>query len=136
MNGCSDYSTFSLNTKAFEVLPKRQGIEIAPECPGVHDIDHKIRKSPILIILHNLHASRSAHAWKMAVNLIRNRLQWHFNFHRLCVVRCASHSSRPNDMIDRIIRVDHAGEYGADRIYAGQVAVLENTSVGPTIKVW
>ncbi len=27
-------------------------------------------------------------------------------------------------MIDRIIRVDHAGEYGATRIYAGQLAVL------------
>jgi len=25
---------------------------------------------------------------------------------------------------DRIIRVDHAGEYGANRIYAGQMAVL------------
>jgi len=37
-------------------------------------------------------------------------------------------------MIDRIIRVDHAGEYGADRIYAGQHAVLENTSVGETIQ--
>jgi demethoxyubiquinone hydroxylase (CLK1/Coq7/Cat5 family) len=27
-------------------------------------------------------------------------------------------------------RVDHAGEYGADRIYAGQLAVLGNTEVG------
>ena len=27
-------------------------------------------------------------------------------------------------MIDRFIRVDHAGEFGADRIYAGQLAVL------------
>ncbi len=27
-------------------------------------------------------------------------------------------------MIDRIVRVDHAGEYGAARIYAGQLAVL------------
>merc|ERR1711915_1093394 len=30
--------------------------------------------------------------------------------------------------------VNHAGEYGADRIYAGQLAVLKNTSVGPTIQ--
>jgi len=37
-------------------------------------------------------------------------------------------------MLDRIIRVDHAGEYGADRIYAGQLAVLKDTPVGPTIK--
>eukprot|EP00088_Acartia_fossae_P009404 TRINITY_DN14552_c0_g1_i1.p1 TRINITY_DN14552_c0_g1~~TRINITY_DN14552_c0_g1_i1.p1 ORF type:complete len:205 (+),score=24.34 TRINITY_DN14552_c0_g1_i1:38-652(+) len=36
--------------------------------------------------------------------------------------------------IDKIIRVDHAGEYGADRIYAGQLAVLGKTDVGPTIQ--
>jgi ubiquinone biosynthesis monooxygenase Coq7 len=29
-------------------------------------------------------------------------------------------------MIDRIIRVDHAGEFGARRIYEGQLAVLKN----------
>uniref|UniRef100_A0A8C3W5E8 5-demethoxyubiquinone hydroxylase, mitochondrial n=1 Tax=Catagonus wagneri TaxID=51154 RepID=A0A8C3W5E8_9CETA len=40
-------------------------------------------------------------------------------------------------VVDRIIRVDHAGEYGANRIYAGQMAVLGRTSVGPTIqKMW
>lgn len=27
------------------------------------------------------------------------------------------------------------GEFGADRIYAGQMAILGKTSVGPTIKV-
>lgn len=57
-------------------------------------------------------------------------------------------------MVDKFVRVDHAGELGADRIYAGQMAVLgENelivrllnalikfmfleghTKVGPTIK--
>jgi ubiquinone biosynthesis monooxygenase Coq7 len=30
------------------------------------------------------------------------------------------------EMRDRMIRVDHAGEYGANRIYAGQMAVLGN----------
>ena len=30
----------------------------------------------------------------------------------------------PAQLIDRIIRVDHAGEYGAKRIYEGQMAVL------------
>nr|XP_012591511.1 5-demethoxyubiquinone hydroxylase, mitochondrial isoform X1 [Microcebus murinus]XP_012591512.1 5-demethoxyubiquinone hydroxylase, mitochondrial isoform X1 [Microcebus murinus] len=39
--------------------------------------------------------------------------------------------------VDRIIRVDHAGEYGANRIYAGQMAVLGRSSVGPIIqKMW
>ena len=42
---------------------------------------------------------------------------------------------RPRPHIDRIIRVDHAGELGANRIYAGQMAVLGRTSVGPTIQV-
>ena len=29
-------------------------------------------------------------------------------------------------LLESIIRVDHAGEFGADRIYAGQMAVLGN----------
>lgn len=33
-------------------------------------------------------------------------------------------SSRPSKMVDKFVRVDHAGELGADRIYAGQLAVL------------
>ncbi|XP_069503237.1 5-demethoxyubiquinone hydroxylase, mitochondrial isoform X1 [Ambystoma mexicanum] len=37
-------------------------------------------------------------------------------------------------VIDRVIRVDHAGEYGANRIYAGQMAILGRTSVGPVIQ--
>ena len=36
-------------------------------------------------------------------------------------------------MVDRMIRVDHAGEYGAVRIYEGQLAVLGRTADGPTI---
>lgn len=36
--------------------------------------------------------------------------------------------------LDSIIRVDHAGELGADRIYAGQMAILGSTSKGPLIK--
>jgi ubiquinone biosynthesis monooxygenase Coq7 len=38
-------------------------------------------------------------------------------------------------MLDRMIRVDHAGEYGADRIYAGQMFVLGNDKkTGPLIQ--
>eukprot|EP01134_Creolimax_fragrantissima_P005105 CFRG5105T1 len=36
--------------------------------------------------------------------------------------------------IDTMVRVDHAGELGADRIYAGQYSVLQRTPVGPVIK--
>lgn len=42
--------------------------------------------------------------------------------------------SRSSPEVDSIIRVDHAGELGADRIYAGQMAVLGRTSVGPLIQ--
>lgn len=37
-------------------------------------------------------------------------------------------------LVDEFLRVDHAGELGADRIYAGQMAVLGGTPVGPTIR--
>jgi len=44
----------------------------------------------------------------------------------------------PGDMnkrqrIDRMLRVDHAGEYGAQRIYAGQLAVLKHDASAPEI---
>jgi ubiquinone biosynthesis monooxygenase Coq7 len=39
-----------------------------------------------------------------------------------------------NELIRRILRVDQAGEYGAVRIYEGQLAVLGDTSVGPVIR--
>ncbi len=37
-------------------------------------------------------------------------------------------------LVERMIRVDHAGEYGAARIYAGQLAVLGKTDSGPVIR--
>jgi hypothetical protein len=35
------------------------------------------------------------------------------------------------EVLERTIRVDHAGEYGAKRIYEGQLAVLGRTKYGP-----
>jgi ubiquinone biosynthesis monooxygenase Coq7 len=58
----------------------------------------------------------------------------------------ATHSPKPpprrrlpgdlskRDLIDRIIRVDHAGEFGAQRIYEGQLAVLGRRPCGKTIR--
>ena len=37
-------------------------------------------------------------------------------------------------VIDRILRVDHAGEYGAQRIYQGQIAVLGRGKFGPVLE--
>ena len=42
--------------------------------------------------------------------------------------------SDPKTLIERMIRVDHAGEYGAARIYEGQLAVLGKRPVGDTIR--
>jgi len=48
--------------------------------------------------------------------------------------RPATHLPAPADgMVDRMIRVDHAGEYGAVRIYLGQLAVLGERPVAPVI---
>ncbi|EDS40176.1 coenzyme q10 biosynthesis protein [Culex quinquefasciatus] len=43
-------------------------------------------------------------------------------------------TKRCPEMIDRIIRVDHAGELGANQIYKGQLAVLGHTKAGKTIE--
>lgn len=52
-----------------------------------------------------------------------------------------THRSRPlpgdlsaDALVDRVIRVDHAGEYGAKRIYEGQLAVLGRKAEGPVIR--
>ncbi len=40
----------------------------------------------------------------------------------------------PKRMIERIIRVDQAGEVGAERIYAGQLAILGKSKSAETIR--
>lgn len=40
----------------------------------------------------------------------------------------------PDEDVARMIRVDHAGEYGAVRIYAGQLAVLGKRPAGKVIR--
>ena len=40
----------------------------------------------------------------------------------------------PEETIARMIRVDHAGEYGAKRIYDGQLAVLGRSGAAPAIR--
>ena len=37
-------------------------------------------------------------------------------------------------LVERMIRVDHAGEYGAKRIYQGQLAVLGRGGTGPVLR--
>jgi 3-demethoxyubiquinol 3-hydroxylase len=40
----------------------------------------------------------------------------------------------PETEIGRMLRVDHAGEYGAARIYAGQLAVLRRSDKAPVLR--
>lgn len=40
----------------------------------------------------------------------------------------------PRAAVERIIRVDHAGEYAAARIYAGQLAVLGRSASAPALQ--
>jgi ubiquinone biosynthesis monooxygenase Coq7 len=40
----------------------------------------------------------------------------------------------PRRLVERVIRVDHAGEYGAKRIYQGQLAVLRGTRHEPILR--
>lgn len=44
-------------------------------------------------------------------------------------------AARPHPSIDRMIRVNQAGEFAANRICAGQAAVLGSTETGPLIQV-
>ena len=39
-----------------------------------------------------------------------------------------------SDLVERFIRVNHAGEFGAKRIYEGQLAVLKNTKDAAVIE--
>ncbi|GBP51765.1 5-demethoxyubiquinone hydroxylase, mitochondrial [Eumeta japonica] len=53
-----------------------------------------------------------------------------WRYHSKIITSFCSQSAK----LDSIIRVDHAGELGADRIYAGQMAVLGRTAEGPLIE--
>ena len=41
---------------------------------------------------------------------------------------------QPEELIARMVRVDHAGEYGARRIYEGQLAVLGSSPSAATVR--
>ena len=52
--------------------------------------------------------------------------------------KTAGSSNKPStdkNILDEIIRVDHAGEYGATRIYDGQIAIFgKDSKIGKTIQ--
>lgn len=72
--------------------------------------------------------------YRTVVKSIENMLHLKQLGIRLASTSAASRTTPSGKLLDTIIRVDHAGELGADRIYAGQMAVLGRTAVGPTIQ--
>lgn len=52
----------------------------------------------------------------------------------MLTTKSLGHYHRVQAIIDRMLRVDHAGEYGAIRIYDGQLAVLGNAPSAPVIE--
>ncbi len=59
--------------------------------------------------------------------------------HTPCQARVTAEGRLPGDLspealVERMIRVDQAGEFGAVRIYEGQLRVLGGTPVGPVIE--
>lgn len=89
---------------------------------------------------------KSVHQQKVMMNATKVFLTSTRNKIKFCRCYCVynkNYSVRSNrlerrrqqQLISKILRVDHAGEVGADRIYAGQLAVLRETSYGPVIQV-
>lgn len=85
-------------------------------------------------------AARTAlHGWSNAVGpamirqCLKRRVPLQLSSRAYSVVPTPC-DSEEKEMLDRILRVDHAGEYGANRIYAGQMAVLGRSSTGPLIQ--
>ncbi len=49
--------------------------------------------------------------------------------------KISSNKKTHPEILEEIIRVDHAGEYGATKIYDGQIAIFgKNTKIGKTIQ--
>ena len=65
----------------------------------------------------------------MVINKICNSLDLTLTFYQ-----ARQNAAKIKAMRERMLRVDHAGEYGAVRIYEGQMAVLGRTAIGPTLK--
>ena len=72
----------------------------------------------------------------MLVSLVAKRSLGLNSYTRIaCFLSNSAKDARTKELLDKIIRIDHAGEFGAKRIYQGQIAVLKDTPEGPLIKV-
>lgn len=73
--------------------------------------------------------------------LINRRVNFHIFRRRLpisCRCLCSGAKrrlSKADPLLDKILRVDHAGEVGANRIYQGQMAVLGSSKSARVIEV-
>lgn len=86
---------------------------------------------------------------RQALSMYRlGRMKWHSTTHVLpsqcqpvlgvpAVVHLHKRfmNSRSHPIVDRILRVDHAGKFGANKIYAGHAAVLGVSNVEEPVQV-
>ncbi|EYC21467.1 hypothetical protein Y032_0019g3841 [Ancylostoma ceylanicum] len=66
-------------------------------------------------------------------HMIRQCLRW-LQMNRI-IWRAAHTAAARRALLEKIIRVDHAGELGADRIYAGQLAVLGRKTYSSSLQI-
>ena len=79
-----------------------------------------------MMIVQPLTASTLLHTVGLKARQCTLQMQ-HINCHWKIYTRTLSTQEKSNirrQTLDRFLRVDHAGEYGADRIYSGQAAIL------------
>ena len=98
----------------------------------------------VAVVLRGLHDSRSYLSSFYSVNYLFGRGSQPLEQAPKCLSsqsKCYSVKSerrekaRQKKLVSKILRVDHAGELGTDRIHAGQLAVLKGTEYGPVIQV-
>ena len=97
----------------------------------------------VAVVLRGLHDSRS-YLSSYSVNYLFGRGSQPLEQAPKCLSSQSKYYSvkserrekaRQKKLVSKILRVDHAGELRADRIYAGQLAVLKGTEYGPVIQV-
>ena len=97
----------------------------------------------VAVVLRGLHDSRS-YLSSYSVNYLFGRGSQPLEQAPKCLSSQSKYYSvkserrekaRQKKLVSKILRVDHAGELGTDRIYGGQLAVLKGTEYGPVIQV-
>ncbi|KAJ1557966.1 hypothetical protein HK096_004323, partial [Nowakowskiella sp. JEL0078] len=96
----------------------------------VEDTDKLVPQKGLILDIFKMYAISIRHSLRVSPPLTLNRLH-----HSDACTTAKFLSEDQRVMISRMLRVDHAGEIGANYIYKGQLAVLSsNKEVGPVIQ--